>query len=46
MALVRNSNKSITEENEYLNIYVKKGYVPFEIDAASRTMDYAYDDYY
>ena len=31
--------------NEFLNIYVKKGYVPFEVDASSRTMDYAYDDY-
>lgn len=31
--------------NEFLDVYIKKGYVPFEIDAASRTMDYAYDDY-
>ncbi|HBE42720.1 MAG TPA: glycoside hydrolase family 92 protein [Bacteroidales bacterium] len=31
--------------NEFLDVYVKKGYVPFEIDAASRTMDYAYDDF-
>ena len=31
--------------NEFLNVYIKKGYVPFEIDASSRTMDYAYDDY-
>jgi predicted alpha-1,2-mannosidase len=31
--------------NEFLNVYIKKGYVPFEVDASSRTMDYAYDDY-
>jgi len=31
--------------NEFLDVYVKKGYVPFEVDAASRTMDYAFDDF-
>ena len=31
--------------NEFLNVYVKKGFVPFEKDAASRTMDYAFDDF-
>jgi len=31
--------------NEFLNVYIKKGYVPYEIDASSRTMDYAYDDF-
>ena len=31
--------------NEFLDVYVKKGFVPFEIDAASRTMDYAFDDF-
>lgn len=31
--------------NEFLDVYIKKGYVPFEIDASSRTMDYAYDDF-
>lgn len=31
--------------NEFLNVYIKKGYVPYEVDATSRTMDYAYDDF-
>lgn len=31
--------------NEFLDVYIKKGYVPYEIDASSRTMDYAFDDY-
>jgi len=31
--------------NEFLDVYIRKGYVPFEIDASSRTMDYAYDDF-
>jgi predicted alpha-1,2-mannosidase len=30
---------------ERLNIYNRLGYVPFEIDAACRTLDYAYTDY-
>lgn len=30
---------------ERLNIYNRLGYVPFEIDAASRTLDYAYTDF-
>jgi len=30
---------------EYLNIYNKLGYVPFEIDASCRTLDYAYTDF-
>jgi predicted alpha-1,2-mannosidase len=31
--------------NEFLEVYTKKGYVPFELNAVSRTQDYAYDDY-
>lgn len=31
--------------NEYLDVYIKKGYVPYEMNPASRTMDYAYDDF-
>ena len=31
--------------NEFLNVYAKKGYVPYEMEKSSRTMDYAYDDY-
>lgn len=31
--------------NEFLDVYIKKGYVPFEMNPASRTMDYAYDDF-
>lgn len=31
--------------NEFLDIYRDKGFVPYEIDPASRTMDYAYDDF-
>ncbi len=30
---------------ERLNIYNRLGYVPFEVDAASRTLDYAYTDF-
>ncbi len=30
---------------ERLNVYNRLGYVPFEVDAASRTLDYAYTDY-
>jgi len=30
---------------ERLNIYNRLGYVPFEVDASSRTLDYAYTDY-
>jgi len=30
---------------ERLNVYNKLGYVPFEIDAACRTLDYAYTDF-
>ncbi|MBC7508984.1 MAG: glycoside hydrolase family 92 protein [Ferruginibacter sp.] len=30
---------------ERLNIYNKLGYVPYEIDAACRTLDYAYTDF-
>ena len=30
---------------ERLNIYSKLGYVPYEIDAACRTLDYAYTDF-
>ena len=30
---------------ERLNIYNKLGYVPFEVDAACRTLDYAYTDF-
>ncbi len=30
---------------ERLNVYNRLGYVPLEIDAASRTLDYAYTDY-
>ncbi len=31
--------------NEYLDVYIKKGYVPYEMNPASLTMDYAYDDF-
>ncbi len=31
--------------NEYLDVYREKGYVPFEMNPASRTLDYAYDDF-
>jgi len=31
--------------NEFLDVYIKKGYVPYEMNPASRTMDYAYDDF-
>ena len=31
--------------NEFLNVYKTKGYVPYEINQVSRTLDYAYDDY-
>jgi len=31
--------------NEYLDVYNEKGYVPFEMNPASRTLDYAYDDF-
>ena len=31
--------------NEFLNVYNKKGYVPYEMNPASLTMDYAYDDF-
>jgi predicted alpha-1,2-mannosidase len=31
--------------NEYFNVYNKKGYVPYEMNPASLTMDYAYDDF-
>ncbi len=30
---------------ERLNVYNRLGYVPLEVDAASRTLDYAYTDY-
>ena len=30
---------------ERLNIYNRLGYVPFEVDASSRTLDYAYTDF-
>jgi predicted alpha-1,2-mannosidase len=31
--------------NEFLDVYVNKGYVPFEKNAVCRTQDYAYSDY-
>ena len=31
--------------NEFLYVYIKKGYVPYEMNPASLTMDYAYDDF-
>ncbi len=31
--------------NEFLDVYIKKGYVPYEMNPASSTMDYAYDDF-
>jgi predicted alpha-1,2-mannosidase len=31
--------------NEYLDVYRDKGYVPYELNPASRTLDYAYDDF-
>jgi len=31
--------------NEFLDVYISKGYVPFEMNPSSRTMDYAYDDF-
>jgi predicted alpha-1,2-mannosidase len=31
--------------NEYLDVYIKKGYVPYEMNPSSLTMDYAYDDF-
>lgn len=31
--------------NEFLNIYIERGYVPFEVYSTSSTMDYAYDDF-
>ncbi len=31
--------------NLFLNVYDSLGYVPYEMNPASRTLDYAYDDY-
>lgn len=31
--------------NKHFNVYNKKGYVPYEMNPASLTMDYAYDDF-
>ena len=31
--------------NRYLNVYKRKGYVPYNKNPVCRTMDYAYDDY-
>jgi len=31
--------------NRFINVYKRKGYVPFNRNPACRTLDYAYDDY-
>jgi predicted alpha-1,2-mannosidase len=31
--------------NEFLNVYREKGYVPFDVEKVSRTLDYAFSDY-
>ncbi|UCF39339.1 MAG: GH92 family glycosyl hydrolase [Acidobacteriota bacterium] len=31
--------------NEFLDVYREKGYVPYDVERVSRTMDYAFSDY-